>query len=57
MPALVAARFNIGLRAKYRKLIAAGKPAKIAITAIMRNLIVLANALLRDQRKWTENPT
>jgi len=52
MPALVAARFNPDLRAKYEKLIAAGKPAKKAITAIMRKLIVIANALIRDNRKW-----
>lgn len=52
MPALVAMRFNPDLKAKYDQLIAAGKPAKKAITAIMRKLIVLANALLRDGRKW-----
>lgn len=56
MPALVATRFNPEMKVKYRKLTNAGKPAKIAITAIMRKLIVLANALLRDRRKWTENP-
>jgi hypothetical protein len=32
------------------------KPAKIALTAIMRKLLVIANALLRDRRKWNENP-
>lgn len=53
MPVLVAARFNPDLKAKYKALIAAGKPAKVALTAIMRKLIVLANALLRDQRHWT----
>lgn len=52
MPALVAMRFNEPLRAKYQALIAAGKPPKVAITAIMRKLIVLANALLHDGRKW-----
>jgi transposase len=55
MPALVAARFNPDMKVKYRALIDAGKPAKIAITAIMRKLIVLPNALLRDRRKWNEN--
>jgi hypothetical protein len=29
---------------------------KLAITAVMRKLIVTANALLRDQRKWGEYP-
>ena len=52
MPALVAMRCNPDLRAKYQRMKAAGKAPKLAITAIMRNLIVLANALLRDSRKW-----
>ena len=52
MPALVAIRFNPDLKAKYDQFLAAGKPAKIAITAIMRKLIVLANALLGAGRKW-----
>jgi len=56
MPALVAMRFNPDLKAKYRQLIDAGKPAKVAITAIMRKLVVLANALLRHNRPWSENP-
>lgn len=54
MPALVAARFNADLKAKYHQLLAAGKPAKVAITAIMRKLITLANALLSQNRTWTE---
>jgi len=56
MPALVAARFNPDLKAKYDQLIAASKPAKVAITAIMRKLLVLANALLKAGRKWTPEP-
>lgn len=55
MPALVATSYNAPLREKYQQLIADGKAAKIALTAIMRKLIVLANALLRDNRKWTPN--
>ena len=53
MPALVAIRFNPPLKAKYLALRAAGKPAKVAIVAIMRKLLTIANALLRDNRKWT----
>jgi transposase len=53
MPALVAARFNPDLRAKFGAMTAAGKPAKVALTAVMRRLITLANALLRDNRTWT----
>ena len=52
MPALVAARFNPDLKAKYVQLVDAGKPAKLALTAIMRKLIVLANALLKANRRW-----
>lgn len=55
MPALVAARFNPDLKAKYDQLIAAGKPAKVALTVLMRKLIILANALLRDAREWKQN--
>lgn len=53
MPALVAARFNPDLRARFSAMIHAGKPAKVAITAIMRRLVVLANTLLRANRKWS----
>lgn len=55
MPALAAARFNRDLKVKFDQLIAAGKPAKVALVAIMRKLIILANALLRDGRPWSEN--
>ncbi len=55
MPALVAMRFNPNLKVKYDQLIAVGKAPKVAITAIMRRLVVLANALLRDGRKWAQN--
>lgn len=52
MPAVVATRFNPNLKAKYQQLIDAGKPAKVALTAIMRKLIVMANALLKAGRSW-----
>ena len=55
MPALVAARFNPDLKAKYRQLVAAGKPAKVAITAVMRKLLVTANALLKADRFWQQS--
>jgi transposase len=54
MPALVAIRFNAAMKEKYQAFIAAGKPPKVALTAIMRKLAILANALLRDQREWTQ---
>ena len=54
LPAIVATRFNPEMKAKYEQLISTGKCKKLAITAIMRKLIVMANALIRDRRKWTE---
>jgi transposase len=56
MPALSAVRCNAALKAKYDALRAAGKPPKLALTAIMRKLLILANALLRDGRTWTPTP-
>lgn len=52
MPALVAIRVNPDLKRLYDRLTGNGKPAKVAITAVMRKLIILANALLRDKREW-----
>lgn len=53
MPALVAARYNPDLRQRYQAMIQAGKPAKVALTAVMRKMIELANALVQQDRKWT----
>ena len=52
MPALAAMRCNPDLNAFAGRLKAAGKPAKVTITATMRKLLLLANALVRDQRAW-----
>ena len=52
MPALVAMRFNADLKAKYQALRNAGKPAKVAITALMRKLIELANTLVKNDHTW-----
>jgi transposase len=41
------------MKARYKKLMNAGKPAKAALTAVMRKLIALANALLKANRSWT----
>jgi transposase len=47
MAALVAAHSNRQLKAFYQRLRAAGKPAKVALTAVMRKLIVLMNHILK----------
>ncbi len=52
MPALVATRDNKDMKTMYQRLIAKGKPPKIAITAIMRKLIILANTLVKQGRIW-----
>jgi len=57
MPALVAARHNPDMRDKYKALINLGKPQKVALTAIMRKLIELANALVKQDREWVPNQT
>jgi transposase len=54
LPAVVATRFNPDMKAKYHQLIGNGKCKKLAITAVMRKLVVMANALIRDGRNWTE---
>jgi transposase len=56
LPALVAVRCNAAMKAKYQALLAAGKPPKVALTAILRKLIILANALIRDGRMWSPLP-
>lgn len=54
MAALSAMRFNAYMKVKYHTLVKAGKPPKLALTVIMRKLIILANALIRDNRQWSE---
>ena len=48
MAALVAARFNPILKSFYTRLVAAGKPKKLALVAVMRKLIVLLNHILKN---------
>ena len=52
MPALAACRFNPDLARTYQRLREQGKPSKIAITAVMRKLLVLANALIKKDQCW-----
>jgi transposase len=52
MPTLTAIRHNPALQALYQRLIGRGRPAKVAITACMRKLLVILNAILRDHRPW-----
>lgn len=52
MGALVAARWNPGLRGFYQRLCGAGKPRKLALTAVARKLLTILNAMLRDGQRW-----
>ena len=52
MAALSAARVNPDLAAVYRRLRDNGKVAKVAVVAVMRKLVVLANTLIREDRLW-----
>ncbi len=52
MAALTASRLHPGLRAFYQRLLAAGKPPKVALTACLRKLLVLCNALCKQQAAW-----
>ena len=56
MAALSASRGKSHLAAFAAKLKAAGKPKKVVLVAVMRKLVVLANALIAQNRKWTPKP-
>ena len=45
--ALVASQYNPVIRDFYRRLLAAGKPKKLALTACMRKLLVILNSMLK----------
>lgn len=55
MPAIVATRFNPVLKVFYEKLVAAGKPKKVAIIAVMRKLLHIAYGILKNKTDF--NPT
>ena len=52
MAALVATRRNAAVRALYERLRSAGRPAKVALTACMRKLLTILNAMLRSRQPW-----
>ena len=59
MAALAAIRFNPAIKSFYRRLVENGKPPKTAITAAMRKLLVVLNAVVRSGDRWdprTERP-
>ncbi len=54
MAALSASRCSPDMRELYDRLRGRGKPHRVALVAVMRRLVVTANALLRDRRVWED---
>lgn len=52
MAALTAIRRNPAINALYQRLVAAGKPGKLTLTACIRKLLTILNAVMRDRRPW-----
>lgn len=50
--AMVAVRHNKPLKAFYQRLVAAGKPKRLALVAAARKLLTILNAIIRDQKPW-----
>ena len=56
MAALSAKKFNPVIRKFYERLIKNGKEKKVALTACMRKLLVILNAILRSNQPWRVQP-
>jgi transposase len=54
MSALVATKRNTAIRAFYQRLVAAGKPKKLALVACMRKLLTMLNTIVRTRIPWNE---
>ncbi len=52
MPTLSATQSNVQIKKMYNRLIEAGKPAKVALTACMRKLLCILNSMVRENRTW-----
>jgi transposase len=56
MAALSASQRNPTIKVFYQRLRAAGKPAKVALTACMRKLLTILNAITKTGRGWEPRP-
>ncbi|MHC4664655.1 MAG: IS110 family RNA-guided transposase [Planctomycetota bacterium] len=54
LAAMTGARFNPVLKNFYQRLIGAGKPPKVALTAVAHKLLIILNAMVRDQTMWLQ---
>lgn len=57
MSTLSATRHNPVIRACYQRLTAAGKPFKVAMTACMRKLLTILNAMIKNKTPWAYDST
>jgi len=57
MAALVATKRNAAIRAFYQRLVATGKPKKLALVACMRKLLTILNVMVRTQQRWRADIT
>lgn len=55
MATLTATRYNAPIRAFYDKLLARGKPKKVALVACMRKLLTMLNAMVKTGKSWDES--
>lgn len=54
MAALVATKYNPVMHRFYQRLLAKGKPRKLAIVAVMRKLLITLNVMSKTNQKWRE---
>jgi transposase len=55
MPALVAAHYNPCLKTFYQRLLQKGKPKMLAITAVMKKLLLMIQAILKNKSLFNPN--
>jgi transposase len=54
MAVMCAVQHNPAIKTFYRRLVAAGKHKKVALTACIRKMVIMLNAMIRDGRMWNE---
>lgn len=55
MPTLSAIRWNSVIKSFYERLIASGKPKKVAIVACMHKLLIILNSIIKNKKEWDKD--
>jgi len=55
MAVLTSVQHNPVIKAFYLRLVAKGKHKKVALTACIRKMVIMLNAMIRDGKRWQEN--